>query len=88
MSPIVDRGSRDKNGRKSLPAGGHLQIATSDSSVLLAKRLVPFALFLVFSLQSSAPQATDVPPNIVRATLSNGLHVVILRNPLGPGRYR
>src|ERR1700681_1288818 len=48
------------------------------------KRLACFGLLLICSLQISAQQSVVVSSNITRTTLSNGLRVVIIRNPLAP----
>ena len=55
-----------------------------DSIWLFGKRLACFVILAVCAAQSVAPQVKQVRSNITRATLKNGLRVVIIRNPLAP----
>jgi zinc protease len=48
------------------------------------KRIACLGLLLICSLQISAQQSVVVSSNVTRTTLSNGLRVVIIRNPLAP----
>src|SRR6266481_5141258 len=48
------------------------------------KRLACLGLLLICSLRISAQQSGGIPSDVTRATLKNGLRVVILRNPLAP----
>src|ERR1700704_2457451 len=50
----------------------------------MLKRLACLGLLLICSLQISAQQSVVVLSNISRTTLSNGLRVVVIRNPLAP----
>jgi zinc protease len=51
---------------------------------LFGKRLACFGILAVCAAQNVAPQVKQVRSNITRATLKNGLRVVIIRNPLAP----
>src|SRR5689334_10323774 len=48
------------------------------------KRILYLAFLVISCAQISVSQRNDILPNITRATLNNGLRVVIIRNPLAP----
>lgn len=48
------------------------------------KRILCLAFLVISCAQISVSQRNDILPNITRATLNNGLRVVIIRNPLAP----
>ncbi len=50
----------------------------------LRRSLVFAGLLLICSIQLSSSQNNSVSSNVTRTVLKNGLHVVIIRNPLAP----